>query len=454
MTPRERRVGLENTVKRVQGLPVNDASMGRAALERVYATVTGRILPFLFTCYVVAYLDRINIGFAKLQIQQELGLSEAVYGLAAGIFFLGYVLFEIPSNLLLTRIGARKTLSRILVFWGAISACMIFVRNASTFYLLRFLLGVFEAGFAPGMLFYLTLWYSPSRLAGVTATVLLATPVASLIGGPLSGWIMSRFHGEGGLYGWQWMFLAEGLPAVVLGVIGFLTLKDTPEEAVWLTESERRLLKSDIGLHARSKQSAFGEALRDPKVYLLALVCFCIISGVYTISFWLPTLIKGAGVSGVLQIGLYSAIPYAATAATMIGFARRSDRHGERRLYLACLVFAGALALGVAAWAVDSLWIELLSISLAACFLWSAVSVFWAIPAEFLRGTAAAGAIALINSIGLLGGFVSPSVIGYLKALTGSIQAGLWAIVAVLVIGALLLLGSGLPAKSSHREAD
>ena len=420
----------------------DNGSAQRDALDSIYAKVTRRVLPLLFICYMVAYLDRVNISFAKLQMQQELAISEAVYGLAAGIFFLGYVLFEIPSNLLLTRIGARKTLSRILVLWGVTSVCMIFVRDASSFYILRFMLGVFEAGFGPGMLFYLTLWYSSSRLAGVTAMVLVAAPVASMIGGPLSGWIMKGLHGQSGLSGWQWMFLAEGVPAMLLGFLTFMSLKDSPEQATWLTADERSLLKLDVGAHARSKQHAFSGALRDPAVYTLALVCFCVISGIYTISFWLPTLLKGAGVTSVLQVGLYCAIPNAAAACAMIGFARRSDQHGERRRHVVALMLAGALSLAVCAQAVDSFWIELLSSSFATCFLLAGLSVFWAIPAEFLNGPAAAGGIALINSIGLLGGVVSPALIGYLKTATGSIQGGFWTTVAILVFGALLLLRS------------
>jgi MFS family permease len=415
-----------------------------AALERIYAKVTWRIVPFLFICYVVAYLDRVNIGFAKLQMQSELAISDAVYGFAAGVFFLGYVLFEIPSNLLLTRIGARKTLSPILILWGVTSIWMMFVRDASSFYIVRFFLGVFEAGFGPGMLFYLTLWYSSSRLAGVMAIVFLAGPVASFLGGPLSGWIMSDFHGRSGVSGWQWMFLAEGLPATLLGVLAFLTLKDSPQQATWLTENERNSLERDIGGRAQSKQRAFGDTLKSSPVYVLAVVCFCLISGIYTISFWLPSILKGAGVSSVMRVGLYSAVPYAAAAVGMVWFSRWSDRHGQRRLHVVGLVLASALSLTIAAQTVDHLWLVLTSLSLATCFLWAGLSIFWAIPAELLRGPAAAGGIALINSIGVLGGFASPTLIGYVKALTGSLQGGFWAIVAILVAGALLLLGSRL----------
>lgn len=410
------------------------------SFEDAYAKVTWRILPFLFICYVFAYLDRVNIGFAKLQIQHELGLTETVYGMAAGIFFLGYVLFEIPSNLLLARTGARRTLSRILILWGLTSSCMMFVQGAPSFYILRFALGVFEAGFAPGMLFYLTLWYSSAQLTRVSAMVLLAAPVASLLGGPVSGWIMSSFHGNHELSGWQWMFLAEGAPAVVLGVIALLILRDSPSEANWLSESERRLIQLNLDAHTQSKQESFVDALQDSRVYQLAIICFCIISGIYTVSFWLPSLLNGAGVASVLQIGLYSAIPYAATVVAMIVLARRFDARAEHGRYVAGLMFAGALSLAATALTVNSLWLGLLSITLTTCFLWCALSIFWSIPSEFLKGTAAAGGIALINSVGLLGGFVSPSVIGFCKTLTGSFAGGLWVMVAILVTGGLLLL--------------
>lgn len=409
-------------------------------VEDAYRKVTWRIVPLLFTCYVFAYLDRVNIGFAKLQMQQELGLTEAVYGTAAGIFFIGYILFEVPSNLLLARIGARRTLSRILILWGITSGCMMFVRDASSFYLLRFALGVFEAGFAPGMLYYLTLWYAPNMLPRITALVLLAAPVASLIGGPVSGWLMSTLHGTNGLSGWQWMFMVEGLPTVVLGIVALMTLRDTPAEARWLTDLERSALQMNVGAHAQAKRESLAGALKEPKLFALALACFCIICGIYTVSFWLPSLLQGAGVSDLEQIGLYSAVPYVATVAVMIALAQRSAARPHREQHVGHLVLAGAVALAATALAAEILWLGLLSITLTACFLWCALSIFWTIPSQFLKGAAAAGGIALINSIGLLGGFASPILIGYWKTVTGSIEGGLWSMVAILTAGALLLL--------------
>ncbi|SPU51031.1 transporter [Bordetella trematum] len=279
-------------------------------LKPLYDKITWRLLPFLLLCYVFAYLDRVNIGFAKLQMQADIGLSDAAYGLGAGIFFLGYVLFEVPSNLLLNRIGARRTISRIMVLWGLTSAAMLFARDEYTFYALRFLLGVFEAGFAPGMIFYLTYWYSQSRMAGVMAVVMLAGPIGGMFGGPVSTWIMSAFNGDHGLAGWQWMFLLEGLPCVLLGVIAFFTMTDRPEQAKWLNAEEKALLASDLNRRGEAAAAQpFRAVLRNPTVYRLAATYFCLICGIYAVSFWLPTLLKLAGITDLRAIGWYSARP-------------------------------------------------------------------------------------------------------------------------------------------------
>lgn len=417
----------------------------QAALAEIYRKIDWRVLPFLLLCYVFAYLDRVNIGFAKLQMQQDIGISDAVYGLGAGIFFLGYVMFEVPSNLLLARIGARKTISRIMLLWGATSACMLFVHDARSFYMLRFLLGVFEAGFAPGMIFYLTYWYSGARMARVMAVVMLAGPIGGMAGGPLSTWIMTAFSGAHGLDGWQWMFLLEGLPCVLIGVVAFFYLDDTPQQARWLSQTQRRLLLEDIGERAPGGHHGFGSVLKDPRVYALAFGYFCLICGIYAVSFWLPTLLKGAGVTSTMAIGAYSAIPYVLAAIFMVGFARSSDRRRERRWHSTLLAFAAAATLSVAALTTGSLAVSLVSITLATAFMWASYTVFWAIPSEYLRGTAAAGGIALINSIGLLGGFVSPALIGAVKTWTGSLEGGLFAMVALLVAGGLAIVLNRLP---------
>lgn len=420
-------------------------------LAPLYRKITWRLLPFLLLCYVFAYLDRINIGFAKLQMQQDIGISDAVYGLGAGIFFLGYVMFEVPSNLLLTRIGARRTISRIMVLWGLTSASMLFVQGEWSFYVLRFMLGVFEAGFAPGMIFYLTYWYSQSRMAGVMAVVMLAGPIGGIVGGPVSAWIMTAFSGAHGLDGWQWMFLLEGLPCVLLGVIAFRYLDDKPAEARWLSAEEKALLAADLDSRGEHKKHAFAQVLRDPAIYGMALTYFCLICGIYAVSFWLPTLLKLAGVQDTMQIGLYSAIPYMAAAVFMLGFARSSDRLRERRWHTLVPALLAGVALCIATAAPTQFALSLTAITLATGFMWAAYTVFWAIPSQYLQGEAAAGGIALINSIGLLGGFLSPSIIGWIKETTGSLSGGLYAISALLVAGALLLLVNRPPQSAPAR---
>lgn len=409
-------------------------------LPALYRKITWRLLPFLVLCYLFAYLDRINIGFAKLQMQQDVGISDAVYGLGAGIFFLGYVMFEVPSNLLLTRIGARRTISRIMVLWGLTSASMLFVQGQWSFYILRFMLGVFEAGFAPGVIFYLTYWYSQSRMASVVALLMLAGPIGGIVGGPVSAWIMTAFSGTHGLDGWQWMFLLEGLPCVLLGVMAWRYLDDKPAHARWLNADEKALLAADLGSRSAHKQHAFAQVLRDPAIYLLALTYFCLICGIYAVSFWLPTLLTVAGVQDTMQIGLYSAIPYLAAVVFMLWFARSSDRRRERHWHTLVPALLAGIALCVAAAAPTQFALSLTAITLATALMLAAYTVFWAIPSQYLQGQAAAGGIALINSIGLLGGFLSPSIIGWSKHATGSLTSGLYVISALLVAGALLLL--------------
>ena len=420
-------------------------------LAPLYRKITWRLLPFLLLCYVFAYLDRINIGFAKLQMQQDIGISDAVYGLGAGIFFLGYVIFEVPSNLLLTRIGARRTISRIMVLWGLTSASMLFVQGEWSFYVLRFMLGVFEAGFAPGMIFYLTYWYSQSRMAGVMAVVMLAGPIGGIVGGPVSAWIMTAFSGAHGLDGWQWMFLLEGLPCVLLGVIAYRYLDDKPAEAKWLSADEKALLAADLETRGAQQKHAFRQVLRDPAIYRMALTYFCLICGIYAVSFWLPTLLKLAGVQDTMEIGLYSAVPYIAAAAFMLWFARSSDRMQERRWHTLVPALLAGVSLCVATAAPTQFALSLTAITLATGFMWASYTVFWAIPSQYLKGEAAAGGIALINSIGLLGGFLSPSIIGWSKEATGTLAGGLYVISALLVAGALLLLVNRPPRSAPAR---
>jgi MFS family permease len=412
----------------------------------LYNKINWRLLPFLLICYLFAYLDRVNIGFAKLQMQGDLGFSDAAYGVGAGIFFIGYVLFEIPSNLMLPRIGARKTFSRILVLWGITSACMLFVRNVPMFYAMRFLLGIFEAGFAPGMIYYLSCWYGPQRMARAIAIVFLAGPLGGIVGGPVSAWLITALSGTGGLAGWQWMFLVEGLPCILLGVLALYFVPNRPADAAWLTEQEKRLLANEIGSSAAHNHSFLAVA-RDVRVYVLALAYFCIIAAIYAISFWLPTFIKAQGVNDTVQLGWYSALPYVAAAFGMYYMGRRSDRVGERRFHSAVPATVGGLLLAASILVDGNLAASLVLLTLGTCALWMAYTVFWAMPSEYIKGPAAAGGIALINTIGLSGGFWGPAIIGWAKTATGNLHLGVLILAALPIIAALIILANKLPAK-------
>ncbi|MCX4162911.1 MULTISPECIES: MFS transporter [Paraburkholderia] len=411
------------------------------SVPALYNRLNWRLLPFLLGCYMFAYLDRVNVGFAKLQMQSELGFSDAAYGVGAGIFFLGYILFELPSNLLLPRVGARKTFSRILVLWGITSACMLFVRSVPTFYAMRFLLGVFEAGFAPGMIYYLSCWYGPNRMARAVAIVFVAGPIGGIVGGPLSAWLMTTLSGVGGLAGWQWMFLVEGLPCIVLGILTLMLLSDRPADAKWLSTDEKQLIERELGPVAMHGHS-FGAVARDPRVYLLALAYFCIIFPIYALSFWLPTLIREQGVTDTIRLGWYSAIPYVAAALGMYVAGRRSDRLSERRYHCAVPACAGAILLAAFTLYSGNLVISLALLTLATAAMWMAYTVFWAIPPEYIKGPAAAGGIALINTIGLSGGFWGPAMIGWTRTATGSMHTGLFVMAGIALLAAVLILAN------------
>lgn len=414
-------------------------------VNSTYLKITWRLIPFLFICYVAAYLDRINVGFAQLQMKDALGFSDAVYGLGAGIFFAGYFLFEVPSNLILERIGARKTLVRIMMLWGITSAGMMFITTPTVFYVLRFLLGVFEAGFFPGMIYYLTFWYPANRRGRVMALFLTAVAMAGVVGGPLSGWVMGKLAGLHGLGGWQWMFLIEGVPSCALGIIAYFYLDDRPQHAKWLTEEEKSIvvdqLRRDHDNTPFFHDHSFGDAMKSPRVYAMALTWFTFICGVYAISFWLPTLIKGAGVTDIFSIGMYSAIPYGTAVLTMILVCRHSDATGERRWHAALCALIGAVALASISQTAGDLTLSLAVMSVATAGIFTLQPLFWAIATDFLGGTkAAAGTIAFINSLGLIGGFASPTILGWVKVTTGSLSNGLFLIAGFLTIGALITL--------------
>ncbi len=441
-------------------MPTLTSANSQHGLDDVYRKISLRLLPFLTLCYMLAFLDRINIGFGKLQMQSDLGLSDAVYGIGAGIFFIGYVLFEIPSNLLLPRIGARRTVARIMVLWGLVSASMMFVHDAHSFYGLRFLLGVFEAGFAPGMILYLTYWYPPARMARVMAVVMAAGPIGGMVGGPVSSWVMTALAGSHGLAGWQWMFLVEGLPCAVLGVVAWFFLTDRIDDAKWLSPSEKAALNRELAATpgAQGAHRALLAAVRNPSVLALAFSNFCVICGIYTVSFWLPTIIRAAGTVSTMEIGMWSAVPYVASIAAMYALSCSSDRFGERRVHSAVCSIVGAGALLLATVYSTSLLVSLSAITIATALMWASYTVLWAIPGDLLKGASAPGGIAFINVVGVLGGFFSPVIIGTVKSATGSMQVGMIVMVMLLVAGGVVMLANQLVPRSTllantHKEA-
>lgn len=399
------------------------------------------MIPFLLLCYVVAYLDRVNVGFAKLQMLQDLKFSETVYGLGAGIFFIGYFLFEVPSNVILHRVGARLWIARIMVTWGVISAAMMFVESATSFYVMRFLLGVAEAGFFPGIILYLTYWYPAARRARMTAIFMSAVALSGVIGGPLSGWIMQHFSGMHGLAGWQWLFLLEGLPSVVIGIATLFYLDDRIDHAKWLTREEKALLQRNMVVENASKQDlSIGAVFTDSRVWLMSLIYFSFVMGLYGISFWLPTIIKATGVKDAVQIGLLTAIPYGSAVVAMIVVSRSADRLRERRWHIAIPALLGAVGLVMSAvWGQNTV-LAMTALTLATMGILTTLPLFWSLPTSFLAGAGAAAGIALINSLGNLAGFVSPFAVGWLKDLTQSTNAGMYLLAASMVLGALLTL--------------
>ena len=412
--------------------------------EALYKKIALRLIPFMMVLYLVAFLDRVNISFAALTMNADLGLSPTIYGWGAGIFFIGYFLFEVPSNLILERVGARLWIARIMVTWGLISAAMTFVQGPVSFYVLRFLLGVAEAGFLPGMILYLTTWFPQARLARFVGLFMMAVPLASAIGAPISSLILST-HGFLGLAGWQWLFIIEGLPACALGLVVLVLLPDRPATAPWLTAEERATvaarLAEDRARHGHKVQAALGPAMVDGRVWLLSLTYFGIVVGLYGVGLWLPQLIRGLGFS-IAQVGVLTALPYLASAVAMLVWGRRSDRKGERVWHVALPTLLAAAGL-IAAIAVPSGWPELTALGIATVGIYATLGPFWGLPPIFLTRTAAAGGIALINSVGNLGGFLGPTIVGWTLELTHSFDAGLAVIAACvgLSVVAVLLVG-------------
>jgi MFS transporter, ACS family, tartrate transporter len=424
-----------------------------AASERTLAKAFRRILPFIFACYVISYLDRTNVGFAALTMNRELGLSAQQFGLGAGLFFIGYFLFEIPSNLIMQKVGARVWIACIMITWGLISMATAFVVGPKSFGAARFLLGIAEAGFTPGIYLYFTHWFPGKWRARVTAAFLVGIPVANMIGSPVSGALL-QLGGLHGLRSWQWLLLAEGLPAIVLAVACLFLLADRPEKARWLSAEEKQVLAQRLALEQRSIAGRHGANLRDAltnwRVFVLALVNFCGIVGSIGVGLWMPQIIKQFGVSHT-TVGWLTAIPYALGAVVMLWWARVANRAASRTPCVAAALLVAAAALA-ASTMLDAPLFKLIALCLTVSGILAFQATYWAIPSNFLTGRAAAGGLALIVSIGNLGGFVGPSMIGAIKALSGGFTAPLLAVSAVLLIGALTIAWLGDPGAGSGEE--
>ncbi|VVO88536.1 Putative metabolite transport protein NicT [Pseudomonas fluorescens] len=410
--------------------------------SNAYRKTAWRLMPFLMLCYLCAYLDRVNVGFAKLQMMNDLALSETVYGLGAGMFFIGYFLCEVPSNIILHKVGARVWIARIMITWGIVSALFAFVETAWQFYALRFLLGIAEAGLAPGLLLYLTYWFPSYRRARMTVLWFVAIPLSGMVGGPLSGWIMTHFAGMHGWAGWQWMFVLEAVPTVVVGLLVLSYLKDGVHQASWLNDDEKSLIARELAEDDQHKvtHASVGEFIRDRRLWLLAAIYFCVVMGQYAITFWLPTLVRNAGVSDPMKIGVLTSLPYLCAIVAMLYAGRSGDKHRERRWHLIIPMIAGAIGLTLAAMMGGNVTLSILSLCLAASGILSATSMFWMLPTTLLGGVSAAAGIAAVNSFANLAGFCSPYLIGWITTLTGSSAIGMYLITGVLVGGALLVL--------------
>lgn len=422
-----------------------------AVRKSAYRKIAFRLMPFLMLCYFCAYLDRVNVGFAKLQMMNDLQFSEAVYGLGAGIFFLGYFLCEVPSNIVLHKVGARRWIARIMITWGILSGCFAFVQTEWQFYTLRFLLGVAEAGLAPGLLLYLTYWFPSYRRARMTVLWFIAIPISGMIGGPISGLIMDQMNNVRGWHGWQWMFVLEAIPTVAVGLLVLAILKDSVNDANWLTDDEKSLVKKEIAEDNQHKQGhgSIKDFVRDRRLWLLAGIYFCVVMGQYAITFWLPTLIRNSGISDNWHIGLLTSLPYMCAIFVMLMAGRSGDHFRERRWHLIIPMCAGAAALTLATLFVSNLTVSLIFLCIAASGVLTASSLFWMLPTNFLGGVSAAAGIAAVNSFANLAGFCSPYLIGWVTTNTGSNAIGMFIITAVLLFGATLV--SRVPAKLVNR---
>jgi MFS transporter, ACS family, tartrate transporter len=420
---------------------------------RAIAAIAWRFIPFLIVCYFVAYLDRVNVGFAKLTMDAELGLSETAYGFGAGVFFLAYFLFEVPSNIILDKVGARIWIARIMFSWGIVSGAMAFIPEIAratglsaehTFYLLRILLGFAEAGFFPGIIFYLTLWFPAAYRARIIGYFMAAIPLSSALGSPVSAALLG-LDGAGGLKGWQWLFIVEALPSILLAVVTFFYLTDRPADARWLADDQRQWLQRRLAAEdaRREHVSPASElaSLTDPRVLALSLVYFGAVACVYGVGFWLPTIVKGFGLS-IAMTGWVAAIPYVVAFLGMVWWGLRSDQKGERTMHLAIALALTAIGIGGSAFLADPV-LKMIALTIGAFGVYASLPIFWTLPTAFLAGAAVAPGIAAINSIGNLSGYFGPFVMGWIKDATGGFTWGLTTIAACAVVALVITLALG-----------
>ena len=428
---------------------MNDAVALPAANEHdvqetraVYRKVILRLLPYLFLAYAINTIDRLNVSFAKLRMAEDIALTDAAYGIGAGIFYLGYILFEVPSNIYMQRVGARATMTRIMVLWGMVTVATAFVTTANQLIAARFVLGIAEAGFFPGVILYLTYWFAPAVRARITAVFLMAAMIAGIVSGPLAGTIMTHFDGWLGLKDWQVLFVLEGVPAMLLGVLGWFWLVDKPADARWLTAQEKQVLATALaqGQPAGTPNAGLAQVLRNPRVYIGGLVFFCIYSGSNTVSYWMPTLIRGFGVQDLKTIGLLASLPYLAAVIGMYLLARSSDKHLERRWHVALTLLLSATCFFLLGPVQGHLVLSVALMSIGAAAALSALSLFWTIPPALLAPSSAAVGIAVISCIGGLAGVISQVVVGAIRSATGDLYLAFDLIAGVLVVGALVLL--------------
>ncbi|MVW85811.1 MFS transporter [Pseudomonas sp. PB101] len=416
-------------------------AINTVARDRTHSLITWRLMPLLLICYLFAHLDRINIGFAKMQMSADLNFSDTVYGFGAGLFFIAYALFGVPSNIALDRVGPRRWIATLMVVWGALSASMFLIDSAAGFYVLRFLLGVAEAGFFPGILVFLNRWYPAGRRGQITALFAIAVPMAGVIGGPLSGGILESFHDFAGLRGWQWMFVIEGVPVILLGLVVLKCLPDSFETVKWLASEQKQHLREQLNKEEHRKSiTSFSAILNNPQVWLLVAVYFAVMLAVNTLAFWMPTLIHGAGIGSDGKVGLLSAVPYLAGCFFMIGCGRSSDRHSERRWHLCVPLLMSAAGIAIAGLSPANPTLVLAGLIVAGMGASAALPMFWQLPPAFLSNSTQAAGIALISSFGSIASFFAPYLIGWMRDTTQSASLALYVLALLIALGGFLVL--------------